>query len=348
MDYSLLQQHTIDIYQLKDHRCQLCHVNARSLLHVSRFDLFAKLYYINNMGSNRKQALRVYESHIMAFNPDGHEPGRDDKNGVLDFVTAFDRIIEHFKEYSFDETISVIPVDKNGVILDGSHRVAALAYFNKDVTIAKYNDVESKCLFDFNYFMNRGLSWDVCDVIAFEMVKWCDNLLVACLWPRLGDSTIKKNAVQQISGKHKVAFIKRIPVRLDSLTRFIREIYKDQPWTSRSVAVNDKALRVYGKKNRMVWFVFFENNLPLEEVVEEKEKWRELYGFAKDSLHVTDNINETCQIAYLTLTQEGLVTWYDYPNGTLSQLIYERWHYFRKITLVKAKSKLWSVIHYYR
>ncbi len=348
MDLSLLQQHTVNIYNLKGKKPQLCRVKARSLLNIMRFDLFAKLYYISNINSNRDRALKVYVAHIMAFNPDGHEPGRDDKNGVSDFVIAFDAIIDHFKDHSFDERISVIPVDKDGIILDGSHRVAALAYFDKDVTIAQYNDVESKCLFDFNYFKDRGLSWDVCDIIASEMVKWCDNLLVACLWPRLGNATVKNSAVLQIASNHRIAFIKKAPVRLDSITRFIRDIYKEQPWTSNSVAINDKALRVYGKKNRVVWFVFFENTLSLDEVVEEKEIWRELYGFAKDSLHVTDNINETRQIAYLTLSQEGLKTWYHYPNGTLSQAMYERWHYFKKITLVNAKSKLWHVLHFYR
>ena len=114
MDYSLLQEHTIEIYQLRGHECRIEKVPARSLLTPQRFDLFAKIYYIGNVSTNRESAMRVYGEHIKAFNPDGREPGRDDKQDVNDFVSVFDQIITHFKDHDFDDEVSVVPVDGNG------------------------------------------------------------------------------------------------------------------------------------------------------------------------------------------------------------------------------------------
>ena len=111
-------------------------------------------------------ATKVYSEHIKAFNPDFKEPGRDDKNGCSDFINDFNAIIRQFKNNEFDDSISIVPVDKNGIILDGSHRLAALAYYNRTITIARFHNVTAKCRFDYDYFLNRGLSRTIADIIA--------------------------------------------------------------------------------------------------------------------------------------------------------------------------------------
>ena len=81
-----LQSHTVSIYHLTDDMVEEQIVDAKSLLTPSRFDLFAKLYYIKKRKENPTEAARIYKEHIKAFNPDLREPGRDDKNGLDDFV----------------------------------------------------------------------------------------------------------------------------------------------------------------------------------------------------------------------------------------------------------------------
>ena len=347
MDYNLLQEHTVNIYQLRCRDCVIRHVNARSLLKPQRFDLFAKLYYIKNVTKHKEDALRVYREHIKAFNPDGHEPGRQDKNEIQDFVSAFDFLIEHFKDNDFDDEISVIPVDRNGVILDGAHRVAVLAYYDKTVTIAQYQDIVAKCNFDYKYFQDRGLAWAICDIIAYEMTKWCDNLFVACLWPRIGNEKIKLDAIEQISSNHRVVYTKKLSVNLTSLSRFVHTVYQSQSWTDNDFAVQDKAIRIYGNDNQVIWFAFFENVDPLEKMIAEKERWRAKYGYAKDSLHVTDSNAETLQIANLVLTKEGLSDWLEVSNvNKFCQITEEKWYYFKKVTWMNLKSKVWQLLHF--
>ena len=345
MDYSLLQQHTVKIYHLENRRCVLKRMPARSLLVPQRFDLFAKLFYIGHVDEDPSSALKVYKEHIKAFNPDEKEPGRVEKNSVEDFVAAFNAIIADFRYRDFDDTISIVPVDKNGVILDGAHRVSALAFFDREVTVAQFSDVKAKCDFDYQYFMKRGLSLSLCDMIAHEMVRWLDNMLVACLWPRLGNNAAKRNASLLLAKTHTISYEKRMSVNLKSLSIFVGEIYKAQPWTLNKESVRDKAIRVMGRNNRTVWFVFFENKGKLEDIIQEKNEMRDMYGCDKDSLHITDNIEETRQIAQLTLSPDCVSRWNDSTPGELSTRISEKFHYFKNVTWMNLKTKVWNLIH---
>ena len=346
MDYSLLQPHTVELYKLKEHNCSLKRVNARTLLVVQRFDLFAKLFYIDNINTNPSEAERVYADHIKAFNPDGREPGRDDKNGVDDFITSFDEIIKHFKDHDFDERISVVPVDRNGVILDGAHRVAALAYFNREVTIAQFNDVDAVCDFDYNYFKNRGLSWSICDTIALEMVKWVDGVYAACIWPSNNQNN-QQIAVSELNEQYQVAYIKDIRCNLNSLSSFVGYIYRAQDWTRNSLSVRDKASRVYGKSNLRVAFFKAESNL--DDVLKEKDEIRHLLGKGKDSLHITDNRPETLDIANAVLTASGMNQWLDSRNLNFCHKLYstlnERWFVFKNVQWIALKVAVYRIVN---
>lgn len=346
MDFSLLQPHTVDLYKLKERDCSLMRVNARSLLVVQRFDLFAKLFYIENISNNPQEAKRIYTEHIKAFNPDGCEPGRNDKNGVDDFVASFDKIIEHFKEHEFDEHISVVPVDKNGVILDGSHRVAALAFYNREVTIAQFNDVEAVCTFDFNYFKNRGLAWDVCDLIALELVKWVDSVYAACIWPSNSQNN-QQIAVSQLGQQYQIAYIKDIHCNLNSLSNFVAYIYRAQDWTRNATSVRDKASRVYGKSSLKV--AFFKAVKDLDAVLKEKDEIRHSLGKGKDSLHITDNRLETLDIAKAIFTNNGINQWMDSSNRGLSHdlinKVNERWFIFKNVQWIAFKVKVSAILN---
>lgn len=345
MNYDLLQSHTVEIYHLRDHVGRISRIPARSLLKPQRFDLFAKLYYIDNIESNKEQALRIYVEHIKAFNPDGREPGRDDKNGVSDFVDAFNQLISRFKQEDFDETQSVVPVDKNGVILDGAHRVAALAYFDRHVVVAQFDDVVSKCDFDYLYFRNRAMPWSLCDIIALEMTKWLDTLMVACIWPSVNNNQ-RRDVVDIIRTQHGIAYAKDFKCDLKSLSRLIGYIYRHQEWTMDSDSVMDKAARVYGRA--CLSLVFFTANCSLDQVIKEKESIRSKLGRGKDSLHITDNSIETRDIAQVTLDKDRILFWTQNTvasrYNTLSFKAKEHWFIFKKKYWLSFKVFIYNLI----
>ena len=349
MNYNLLQSHTISIYDLKNHEGKRFSVPARNLLTVNRFDLFAKLYYIDNKCSNPESAIRVYSEHIKAFNPDEKEPGRTDKNGIKDFIDSFDYLISVFEYNEFDDSKSVIPVDKNGVILDGAHRVAALAYYNRQVAIVQFDDIEAKSKFDYVFFKDRGLSKAICDIIALEMIKWKKSVLAACVWPS-NSKKQQKLVISSLGKLHALVYQKEISCNFLLLANFVSYIYRDQDWTLNNCAVQDKASRVYGKSKLLI--VFFESRANLLKVTAEKEIIRSQLGRGKDSLHITDNYSETCDIAKLVLCEDILCRWQHKSNMPFlarnMSYLDERLYVLRKVQWLALKVKIYNMLKFFK
>lgn len=323
----LIQEHTRAIYDLENKSFNVKKINARHLLTITRFDLFAKLYYIKYRQSKPEQAKKVYCEHIKVFNPDLREPGRNDKFGLDKFITTFDTLIQTFKVSSFDDSVSVIPVDKNGVILDGAHRVAALAYFDKEVTIAQFDDVESKGLFNYSYFINRGLSIETADIIALEATNWCRNLYAACLWPKVSNHNDREQVKNFLKRYTNLLYEKNTLVSLGHLTQFVAKIYAEQDWVGTPQdhfkGAKDKALHCYSL-SRHFEVLFFQSSLSLNDIVGMKEEIRSHFNYGKHVIHITDNDSETRYISELMLDKKARALWLNDDSIVSLNFIYEK------------------------
>lgn len=342
INFSLLQAHTVKIYSLEQKKYELQNVSARSLLTGQRFDLFAKLFYIRNRQKNKSLALEVYKQHIRAFNPDLREPGREDKNNYDDFISTFDALIDDLTINGFDSSKSLIPVDEDGVILDGAHRLCALAYADKQVRIVKFKDVKSKAKFDYDYFLKRGLSWKTADIIAFEMVRWLPNMLIACLWPRMGNLNVKNKTLEFINRQYPLCYRKSVNTNLESFVYFVAKIYETQPWVGNAsngyAGARNKALNCFAS-NKQIVFALFEFD-KLEDVIALKAEIRQCFQCEKHSIHITDNVDESRDIAKLIFDSNTLNKWNKISSGVMSRLretIREKIFYFKNITLIKWK-----------
>ena len=336
-----LQPHTIRIYGLdKENDYIITHINARELLSFNRFDLFAKLYYIDKRVCDIVNAKMVYSSHIKAFNPDGKEPGRSDKNNVEDFLASFEDLIKQFSICDFDDSKSIIPVDKNNVILDGAHRVASLAYFNKNVKIVKFNNICAKCNFDYQYFKNRGLSWAINDEIFLEATKWMNSLFCAVIWPCVKSELI---GVTQINNKFKIVYERCFDVNFKSLNIIVHEIYKNQDWTKSEKDVRNKSALVYGKSKR-IKLIFFNANDDLDKILDTKEVIRNEYEMGKHSIHITDSDTETIDLANLFLSKDGKKIWQS--SLAFKDSFREKIFRLKKIHFLKLKIVTYKIISY--
>ncbi|NLG05027.1 MAG: hypothetical protein GX567_14525 [Clostridia bacterium] len=315
-------------------------INAVDLLSPERFDLFAKLYYAKNRHDEKAKAKQVYYEHIKAFNPSLKEPGREDKNGYEDFVQTFDTLIDNFSRNDFDNKISLVPITEDNVILDGAHRIAALACFNKKVNVVVCEGVQPKARFDYQYFKNRGLAWNTMDIIANEMVKDIPNIYVACLWPKMKE---KSQAISTLKSEFPIAYEKNISCNLTDFKQLISIIYAGQPWVNEPESVNDKALQCFDFKGD-IHFVFFTSD-SLENVLSIKERIRNLYGQGKHTLHITDNAIETQVIAKNILIEEIRKNWKSSSSAqTLMERIAEHWYYFYKVQLLNWKIKIAKLV----
>jgi len=332
----LVQKHTVELYNLENKEFVKQTVKARELVNVLRLDVFAKLFYIRYRKTDNDIAVKVYCEHIKAFNPDLKEPGREDKDGYESFISAFEQLINYFEFNDFDESISLIPVSDGGIILDGSHRIAALAYYDKEVTILRFKDVKPVADFDYLYFRKRGLPIYISDKIVVEALNFIDNIYVACLWHK---SNVNKDdfATNYLQDHFNVLYSKTISMSLKNLSAFIFEVYKEQDWVGDKSngfqGAKDKAINCYTRKGK-VRFVLFQSS-SLNEVQKAKDEMREYYKIGKHSLHVTDNQKETKDIVNIILTEQ-LVYFTDSINK-LSDMISEYKSIVRNVYWLKLK-----------
>ena len=355
VDYNLLQPHTVALYGLEMQLGVVETLPARELLSPARFDLFAKLYYLRHREKQPDLAKRVYIEHIRCFNPDGKEPGRDDKTGFDDFLDAFSRLFDEIREHGFNPKKSLIPVGSNGVILDGAHRVAILAFLDLPATICRFDDVVSKGPFDYQYFIKRGLSLDLADLIAFEAAHWLPNLRVACLWPRMGNSPTKDMAERTLGDFFPVAYSRSFLISRQALHLLVVNVYQTQEWIGAKendyLGAKDKAARCFAL-NRQIRFVFFLCGNS-ETVTAIKDRIRERHSFGKHTIHITDTESEATRLALLVLTEEGRKEWlYLNQFQSWSEKLYERakeaGYFFRNILWINFKvwiAKLLQVKH---
>ena len=149
-------------------------VSANELLCNNRFDLGAKLYYLNSFLSSKNCLLaeRLYDSHIAAFQ-DGiiEEHGNRKKKGYQAYHSTFEDTIRAFQTNTFDMTQSYIPVDKNLCLLDGAHRVACSIYFHKPVKIIIFPTLKGYT-YDKSFFQKRGLERGYIDLMEYTLLTY--------------------------------------------------------------------------------------------------------------------------------------------------------------------------------
>ena len=52
-------------------------------------------------------------------------------------------LIQDFLNNKFDIDKTIIPVDSDGLIIDGAHRICCAAYFNQIIRVIKFSDLKT-------------------------------------------------------------------------------------------------------------------------------------------------------------------------------------------------------------
>ncbi|MFR2616859.1 hypothetical protein [Parabacteroides goldsteinii] len=300
-------------------------INARELLSHNRFDIYAKLLYIDHKikGVDMSYAMSVYKKHIEVITGYSFaEHGQPLKNSFDKFVECFDHLIEVFQSKGFDPTLSLIPVDADNLPMDGSHRVSCAAYFNKIVRVIKFVDYKS-FLYTSKWFEENHLFENVLRAISLEACNWHSNLYMACLWPRAYAQKEKRQQALLMLEK-SACIVSHFHVNLgeNGLRNLLIQVYGFMSWIGN---VQNHFLGIYHKLNEIcfssndpiVEFILFQGR-DLEYVLDLKEKIRNIFGQGKGSIHITDNMEETKQIARLIYNPNSLDhIKYAYPDKFL-------------------------------
>ena len=179
----LIHPHWINKFHLDSLEGEVKIVPARSLLGPWRFGLFAKMVYIRYRDSRPHLARRVYRESMRCTNPLWKEYGKEkEKNKYRIFIKVFNELINTFSTSDFDPRESIVPVGAEKHIIDGEHRVSALAFFDKEVTICEF-PVTGMYNLKYRFYKDRGMSDYLMDLTVYESAILLKNLRVICIWP---------------------------------------------------------------------------------------------------------------------------------------------------------------------
>ena len=179
-----LDKYYSDLYTVDlDKDYKLNKVSAKLLFSAKRIDLISKYKYIEYLDKNINVDYYkdMYKDIIGAFSDGKYvEVGNQNKKCIEDYLYFFDKLIYSIKKDGFKNTISVIPVDKYGTIIDGSHRTSICAYYNKKVETVCITDTEIN--YDLYYFKNKLVKESYLDNLCFEYAKIKNNIHLLCVF----------------------------------------------------------------------------------------------------------------------------------------------------------------------
>ena len=248
--------------------------------------------YASNLSSDYYKS--AYKEHIRVLN-NFHE-GTPRKSGFEDFDNAFKSIINN----TVDEPV---PVNQEGHIANGAHRLAAALYHQRPINIRNTNSNENyELLCDYKFFIERGLSQSLLKRTAVEYAKLKSNTYIICLFP-IAHTRISE--VMNIIHEHSNVFYHSSEV-LNSEGQFglMKEIYLSELIKQKAVSAagwaNEEGIRRKGNqcfrdKTKVTFVLVDAKNL--ETLKEMKNKVRALFNVGNHSIHINDTHEETVRIA---------------------------------------------------
>jgi len=303
-DYGSLQGRLRpNIYKLiQGHNKYLKKLHPDDLLNPHRFDLVAKYIYARHreLKIDSSWALQLYLEHLKVFNGFS-EPDGSGKTGAEAFLRKFHETLDSIYKTGFDVETSLIPIGRDSIILDGSHRVAACLLYNRQI-VGLVCDVPA-FVYDYQFFKNytkhvkSGLSDIWLDAMALEYCRLKKNTYIVSVFP---SAVGKEDCIQKILRENGEIFYRKvIDLKGQGPILLMRQMYRNEnwlgSWNSNFRGAVQKArlcfrqpgpVRVYG----------FESDR-LQAVNEAKTRIREIFKIDKHSVHINDTHEETLRLA---------------------------------------------------
>ena len=290
------------------------------LITPERFDLGAKILYAKYRINGIKTTwhVKLYEQHILVFNGGWEYPGT--KTKLCQFTEVFNNMIDHFT----DEKAGKISVGKNGVIINGAHRVS-IAFVKGVSLVLEFKDYKG-CEYNYNFFADRlrygmaprtpkvnqesilpSLDRIYSDEIALEFCRICPSLRIITLFPTVDNDS---SATQIIRKYGKIVYALSLKTSLKGLDNLIKEFYRGESWIGGFYATHSmgKSQLCWDPKNPYVRiYLFLPTNLQIidETCKSIKKEIRSIYKIGNHSVHINDTHEETTRIGCTVFNQNS-------------------------------------------
>lgn len=265
-------------------------IKARKLITRNRFDLLIKLAYLDLKDSNKKYAQKIYDSHILAFG-DGRyiEPEKPYKKDLKSFLSEFQNIYESMKVDGFDCEKSLIPLARDGSILNGAHRLACAIKLNLEVKCIRLDLPPSN--YGYEFLEERGVGWPTIHSAIEALHKYEKNTRAAIIWP-----VKHKETLSLLSEKvQNVYYQDKVKVTLEQVESLVRQVYRNESWIGSPKdgykGCLNKAKNCLGENSELELVIFRIDEG--EDIIEVKADIREKLQAGKHCIHVSDGIEDS-------------------------------------------------------
>lgn len=284
------------------------YIQAKKLLVSNRLDLVVKYKFVEqyDKGLNLPYLEQLYYAHLEAFTSGKFvEPGKEEsKKSFQDYLSDFKNLINSIRLNGVKKEISVIPVGKNNTIINGSHRVAIAMYYNLTIPIVRYNKEAS---YNYVHFQKKLLSKNYLDYVATEYIRLKENVFFVCLWPK-ADKNKFAVADALIRESCDIVYMSKCKLGYEGLRNLMIQIYGHQDWCGNIEngykSIQRKVDACYKENAKIILYVV--DNIGLDNIVDLKAKIRNIYQIGNHSVHISDNSEESLNIAHVLLNQNSV------------------------------------------
>jgi hypothetical protein len=259
-------------------------VNPNNLITHRRFDVIVKYLYASNLSS--KYFKNLYKEHLRVWN--GFYEGTPRKSGFEDFDDAFKSIINNTVE-------EPVPVNSDGDIVNGSHRLAAALHLQRPINIRDLTPKENPRIesnYEFFIERNGGMPKHMLQRTALEYVKLKSNSHIVCLFPICFD---RMKDVMNVINKHSNLFYHSdTTLNSEGQLNLMKEIYLTDGWANEE-GIRRKGNQCFMGRNNVRFLVI--DGKDLATVKDMKNKVRALFNVGNHCVHITDTHEEAIRVA---------------------------------------------------
>jgi len=206
------------------------------------------------------------------------------KSSVDDFVSHFNKLIQSFKENTFDSRCP-IPVGTNNCVENGIHRLA-ICYANNILPEYSYLDTPSQ---GYPYQLFTNMKPEYHNTLLLEACTSRPALTLISVFPAA--NPIYTSQIEDYLQRNGTIFsTSSFKITDKGLFNYVKECYRGENWAT-DEGVRYKASKCSGLDDLRVCLFF--SNIPLQTI---KDQMREIYG-VRDSVHVHDNQEQKMRLA---------------------------------------------------
>ena len=296
-------------------------------LHANRFDLIIKIVYMyfHVVIKHVPQCILLsYTEHIRVWN--GFKETCNDKNPRMngyyrsckpktskeEFLKSYHKLVDNLRDYGFNSSKSSIPVDVNGVLINGAHRLSSSIVLSQSVCV-QHLSYKKDFTVNYKYFHSRGLQKSVIEMVVLEYLKiqlhlnLTSQVTILSLFSKdeKKEKTMRSILRNKCSRDGFIVYEKDVFVTKLGMKQLIIHMYGLQTWIQAKI---NNMKDIFSKLDlaRVRFFFFFGRNST--ELKDCKNEIRMLYNDInfKSSVHIPDTPHETLMLAEMILNNSSL------------------------------------------